>query len=192
MNQAATGTIPERIPCSLPLIYPCEVAPGDSPPRGLNRSMRQNRSTACSPIRRLMSTISLPTGCTMSSAHEPPSTWRWTGPTSMLTSKPHHVGPDFRSPPRHTPGMADCRQGRAETISNLGVVWVGLITADRGERDEVAGHGGVDRERRYRPVAGGQRERPQRKRMLGGDGRSDGRGRKTKVLFALVPTIAEA
>jgi hypothetical protein len=31
-----------------------------------------------------------------------------------------------------------------ETVSNLGVVWVGLITADRGERDEVAGHGGVE------------------------------------------------
>ena len=48
-----------------------------------------------------------------------------------------------------------------------------------GKRDEVAGHGGVDRERRYRPVAGGQCGR--QKRMLGGDGRPDARGRKTNT-----------
>jgi hypothetical protein len=50
-----------------------------------------------------------------------------------------------------------CSRCRYETISNLGVVWVRLTIADRGERNEVAGHGGVDRERRHRPVAGGQR-----------------------------------
>jgi hypothetical protein len=40
-----------------------------------------------------------------------------------------------------------------ETVSNLGVVWVEADNGRPGERNEVAGHGGVDRERRYRPVA---------------------------------------
>ena len=43
----------------------------------------------------------------------------------------------------------------------------------------MAGHGGVDGERRHRPVARGQRGRQQYNRMLGWNGRSDVGGRKT-------------
>ena len=47
---------------------------------------------------------------------------------------------------RPSPRFGKRSAGGIETVSNLGVVWVRLITDDLGERDEVAGHGGIDRE----------------------------------------------